>query len=260
MSTNTALSTETKPVQLYLDLLKGCLTRLLHPDCHVSLEMLPTGEFSAEDRREGKDWPSQAETMIGLHRLDNIELCVTDVVERGIPGDLVETGVWRGGAVIFMRAILKALGDRDRVVWAVDSFEGLPKPGSSNHTADAADTLSEFNAYLGVSLDQVKSNFARYGLLDDQVQFVKGWFRDSLPSVPIHQIAVLRLDGDMYESTMDVLENLYSKVSVGGYVIVDDYGVYESCREAIRDFRNKYHIEDEIKTIDWSGVYWKRSR
>jgi len=260
MSTNTALSTETTSVQLYLDLLKGCLTRLLHPDSHVSLELLPTGEFNAEARREGKDWPSEAETMIGLHRLDNIESCVTDVLERGIPGDLVETGVWRGGAVIFMRAILKAYGDRDRIVWAVDSFEGLPKPGPSTHTADAADTLSEFNAYLGVSLDQVKSNFARYGLLDDQVQFVKGWFRDSLPSVPINKIAVLRLDGDMYESTMDVLENLYSKVSPGGYVIVDDYGVYESCKAAIHDFRNKYHIEDEIKTIDWSGVYWRHSR
>lgn len=159
-----------------------------------------------------------------------------------------------------MRAVLKALGDRDRVVWAVDSFEGLPKPDVSRHPVDAADTLSEFNAYLGVSVEQVKSNFARYGLLDDQVQFVKGWFRDSLPSAPINRIAVLRLDGDMYGSTMDVLENLYSRVSPGGYVIVDDYGVYQSCRTAIHDFRDKYHIEDEIKTIDWSGVYWKRSR
>jgi hypothetical protein len=236
------------------------LTRLLHPDSQVSLELLPTGNFDPEARREGKDWPSEAETMIGLHRLNNIESCVTEVLDKRVPGDLVETGVWRGGAAIFMRALLKAFGDRDRIVWAVDSFEGLPKPGTSSHTADAADTLSEFNAYLGVSLDQVKSNFARYGLLDDQVQFVKGWFRDSLPSAPINQIAVLRLDGDMYESTMEVLENLYSKVSPGGYVIVDDYGVYESCKAAIHDFRNECHIEDEIKTIDWSGVYWKRSR
>src|SRR5271163_919464 len=124
MPTMTALSTETTTLHLYLDLLKGCLTRLVHPDSLMNRELVPTGQFDPEARREGKDWPSEAETMIGMKRLDNIEFCLTDVLERKVPGDLVETGIWRGGAAIFMRAILKACGDRDRVVWAVDSFEG----------------------------------------------------------------------------------------------------------------------------------------
>jgi hypothetical protein len=249
----------TTAVHLYLDLLKGCLTRLLFPDCCMNIELVPTGQFGADARREGKDWPSEAMTMIGMARLDNIHKIVIDVLDRNVPGDLVETGVWRGGAAILMRAILKACDDRDRFVWAVDSFEGLPVADPERYPADKDDTLAQFNAYLGVSVEQVQSNFAHYGLLDEKVIFLKGFFRDSLPNSPIETISVLRLDGDMYESTMDVLENLYFKVSPGGYVIVDDYGVYESCRKAINDFRAKYGIEDEIHEIDWSGVYWQCS-
>jgi O-methyltransferase len=85
---------------------------------------------------------------------------------------------------------------------------------------------------LAVSLEQVKANFDRYGLLDDQVRFLKGWFRDTLPVAPIERLAVLRLDGDMYESPMDTLVNLYPKLSEGGYVIVDDYGAIPACRQA----------------------------
>jgi O-methyltransferase len=112
---------------------------------------------------------------------------------------------------------------------------------------------------LAVSLDEVKNNFSRYGLLDQQVIFLKGWFKNTLPDASIHQIAVLRMDGDMYESTIDALNNLYSKVSVGGFVIVDDYNYIDSCKQAVNDFREAHGIQDEIITIDWTGVYWKRS-
>ncbi|RPH80243.1 MAG: hypothetical protein EHM80_05790, partial [Nitrospiraceae bacterium] len=85
-----------------------------------------------------------------------------------------------------------------------------------------------------------------------------GWFRDTLPTAPISQLAVLRLDGDLYESTMDALNALYPKVSPGGFVVVDDYGL-PTCRAAIDDFRRARGIIDPIHRIDWTGVFWQRS-
>lgn len=243
---------------LYLDLLKGCLTRLLFPDSSVNRDFQPTGHFDAEARRHGRDWPSEAETMVGQKRLDNLQSCITSALREGIPGDLVETGVWRGGTAILMRAVLEAYGDRERLVWVVDSFEGLPRPDPSRYPEDAEDRLWESNAYLGVPLEKVRSNFARYGLLDEQVRFLEGWFKDTLAAAPMERIAVLRLDGDMYESTMDVLTNLYSRVSHGGYVIVDDYGALENCRAAVDDFRGRHKILARMEQVDWTGVYWKR--
>ena len=108
-------------------------------------------------------------------------------------------------------------------------------------------------------LEHVKENFQRYGLLDEQVRFVKGWFRDTLPHVPIERLAVLRLDGDLYESTIQALDGLYHKLSPGGFVIVDDYGNVPACRQAVDDFRAHEGITDLIMPIDWGGVYWRRS-
>jgi hypothetical protein len=100
----------------------------------------------------------------------------------------------------------------------------------------------------------------RPGLLDEQVRFLPGWFSDTLPTAPIERLAVLRLDGDMYGSTMEALEALYPKLSVGGYVIVDDYGAVPQCKEAVTDFRAAHQIIDPMETVDWTGVYWQRGR
>ena len=124
-----------------------------------------------------------------------------------------------------------------------------PTQGDQHHT----------QIELAISVEQVEENFRRYDLLDDQVKFLKGWFSDTLPTAPIEKIAVLRLDGDMYASTMDALEPLYDKVPVGGYVIVDDYGAVKACAEAIHDFRDARGITDELVEIDWAGVYWRKS-
>lgn len=196
--------------------------------------------------------------MIGLRRLESLEQCVLQALSENVPGDLVETGVWRGGASILMKAVLAALEEHERKVWVVDSFQGLPRPDPTRFPADAGPALSDFNAYLGVSLDEVKANFARYGLLNEQVRFIEGWFSESLPNAPIERIAVLRADGDLYESTMDILDNLYGKVSPGGFIIIDDYGALQSCRSAVDDFRAAHGITDAIQTIDWTGVYWRR--
>jgi O-methyltransferase len=267
---------------LYLDLLKACLTRRVFGESYKAVH-LPRGslrrllvsllqsvlnrlasrriEFvyraTSEERDQGRYWPMESETMIGLHRLDNLQYCITDVVHCGVPGDLIETGVWRGGASIFMRAILKVYGDTHRRVWVADSFQGLPRPDAERYPADAGDDLWTFEP-LAVSLDRVKANFERYGLLDEQVRFLPGWFRDTLPAAPIERLSVLRLDGDLYESTIVALRSLYPKLSAGGYVIVDDYGAIPGCRQAVHDFRSEQGISEEMVAIDWSGVYWQR--
>lgn len=217
------------------------------------------GKKEREDiRRNGSDWPVRAHTMIGMKRLDNLQFCVESVINDGIKGDLIETGVWRGGACIFMRAILKAYGDTARTVWAADSFAGLPTPNAEVYQADAGDKHHTFVNYLGVSRQEVEENFRSYNLLDAQVRFIEGWFKDTLPDAPIDHLAVLRLDGDMYESTIQALEALYHKLSSGGFVIIDDYFL-GPCRQAVTDFRSNNHISGEIVDIDGMGVYWRKS-
>lgn len=214
--------------------------------------VVKTRKFVAENREEGKDWPLIGYTMTGHKRLNNVQHCMEDVLQNNIPGDFIETGAWRGGTTIFMRGLLKAYGVTNRKVWVADSFEGLPPPKNKDDGWD----LSQVD-YLKVSLEQVQANFAKFDLLDAQVEFIKGWFCDSLPNAAVKNIAVLRLDGDMYSSTMDALQNLYDKVSKGGYVIVDDYHSWPSCKQAVTDFLAARALQPEIRTIDWSGVYWR---
>jgi len=268
----------------YLDLLKRCLTADLYDESAWSVLtgwrsgygglaqtvrraaanflkrrnvlLIRTRPFEAELRAEGTDWPAFGYTMIGTRRLDNVESCIRAAVRDRVPGDLIETGVWRGGSAIFMRAVLKQLGVTDRTVWAADSFEGLPKPSHVHDQEDKAWDMSQ-NPYLAVSLEQVQDNFRRFGLLDNQVRFLKGWFRDTLPTAPIERLALLRLDGDMYESTMDSLDHLYGKVSPGGFVIVDDYAGWPACRLAVDRFRASHGVTAELFPIAGGAAFWR---
>jgi O-methyltransferase len=230
---------------LYLDLMARCLTDWIYDD------------LNDQARAEGRDWPARAHTMIGLKRLASLRACVETVLDDRVPGDLIETGVWRGGTTIFMRAILKARGVTDRLVWVADSFAGLPPPDTARFPSDEGITLHLFSQ-LAVSLESVRENFRRYGLLDEQVRFLKGWFRDTLPTAPIRRLAVLRLGGDLYESTIQALDALYPKLSPGGYLIVDDYGNVAACRQAVHDYRAEHRVTEAIERIDWGGVFWRR--
>ncbi|MDR5172939.1 sulfotransferase family 2 domain-containing protein [Methylobacillus flagellatus] len=239
----------------YLTLLQQCLTGALYGD--RSFAPFGNRDYQPQLRERGLDWPERAQTMIGNKRLANlVELC-TSLIEEGVPGDLIETGVWRGGACIMMRAILLANGDTSRRVWVADSFEGLPPGNKSQYPEDAN---SDFHSYpeLAVSLEEVRQNFASFGLLDDQVAFLKGWFKDTLPGAAIDQLALIRLDGDMYESTMDALTTLYPKLSQNGYIIIDDYHVVPACKAAVTDYCTSTGINPEFIEIDGVGVYWKK--
>jgi O-methyltransferase len=237
----------TPPEKLYLDLLERSLTDALDPSADAP---------KAPAKFQGTGWPAHAPTMVGEARLRNVRRCVENVLSADVPGDLIEAGVWRGGVTILMRGILAAHRVTDRSVWVADSFRGLPPPDPERYPADKDDELHR-EAPLAVSVDEVRENFSRYGLLDDQVRFLEGWFRETLPTVRDRTWAVVRLDGDMYESTMDGLRNLYPGLAVGGYLIVDDYAL-PACAEAVHDYRESEGIGDEIERIDWTGVFWQR--
>lgn len=239
----------------YLELVAKTLDGTIYDD-----DPLPsngTGVFDATLREYGWDWPSKAFTMVGSRRLRNFRTLIESVIGEGVPGDIVETGVWRGGACIMARAVLKAYDVTDRKIIACDSFEGLPPPNEEQFPSDKGSNFHEY-ADLSVSLEKVKDNFARFGLLDEQVVFLKGWFRDTMKDVPSEKIAVLRLDGDMYESTIDPLNHLFDRVSPGGYVIVDDYRVVPASKDAVHDFLDARGLTPEIIEIDGVGVYFRK--
>mgnify|MGYP003393518046 CR=1 FL=1 len=223
----------------------------------IKAKFIRCNDYNESMRILGCDWPPMAHTMIGIRGLDNLQHCVVEVIKNNIPGDLIETGIWRGGATIFMRAILKAYGVGNRKVWVADSFEGLPKPDEIRYPHDKGDKLY-MEQFLAVPVEQVKKNFQKYGLLDSQVIFLKGWFKDTLPSAPIQKLAVARLDGDMYQSTMDALNSLYHRISAGGFIIIDDYGL-KGAKAAVDDFRKEHAISDEMIAIEGTRVYWKKS-
>jgi O-methyltransferase len=259
---------------LYLDLMRRNLTRygmhermpsrwpvrrrVLFKTVNAVLPVLNNASPFSKDKRElGIDWPAEAETMIGMKRLTSLQQCVETVLADDVPGDLVECGVWRGGACILMRAVLAAYGDDTRSVWVADSFQGLPRPDTVNYKADKGVRLDLFSGILGVPEAEVRANFERYGLLDDQVRFLPGWFKDTLHDAPIDRIAVLRLDGDLYESTIQALDALYPRLSTGGFCIIDDY-VVPACRQAVADYRADHDISAEIVDIDGIGVMWRK--
>ena len=245
---------------LYLDLLKATLTGMIYQDPAIPATW---GEFVVPDTYQedlrviGIDWPQHAPCMIGPVRLGNVQSCVETILADGIPGDLAEAGTWRGGTVIWMRALLKVAGVTDRNVWAMDSFAGLPGDGR-------AEGFTGPQHRLAVPFEEVAANFARYGLLDGQVRFWPGWFHESLPHVPVKELAVLRMDADLASSTTDILVNLYPKVSPGGFIIVDDWTM--PARQATEKYRAEHGITDPIQPVvesaEFGGplaVFWRKT-
>ena len=172
---------------------------------------------------------------------------------------LYPKGVWRGGASVFARAVMSAYGETDkRVSYVCDSFQGLPPGDKALHERDEG---WDHTKYLEVPTEVVANNFLKYGLLDSNVIFAKGFFNETMPplSERIETLAIMRLDGDMYESTVDVLYNLYDKLSVGGYVIMDDWTGFPS-KIAVEDFFKVHGINPKIVFIDGLSVYWKKDK
>jgi O-methyltransferase len=248
---------------LYLNTLRDTLTGETYQDGCVARRSLrrllrPLGihlgrPMSRAERHQGRVWPETGLTMVGTARLDNIRHCLESCIENDVPGAFVECGVWRGGASIFAAAVIEANGC-NREVYLCDSFEGLPRP---EHKLDVLDSVHFWKDadVLAVSEEQVRDNFRRFHLDHPNVRFIKGWFKDTLESLPCQQIAVLRADGDMYDSTREILK-LHERISPGGFCIIDDYGTVEACRRAVDEFLSG-RPELKPQEIDYASVYWR---
>ena len=207
-----------------------------------------------ESRRVGRDWPQRAHTMVGRERLRNLENCLNYVRKNNIDGDFIETGVWRGGACIFVKKYLD-MYEMNRKVFVADSFKGLPPPEIPQDEGANYHMFPE----LAISLEKVTSYFKQYGCLDDNVVFLEGWFKDTLPNnEKIEKLSILRMDGDMYKSTMDVFESCYHKLSVGGFCIIDDWCIPD-CREAVEDWWKILGVSPAYVDIDGSSIYWQKN-
>lgn len=205
-------------------------------------------------------------TMLREQDLENIANLIKVSISKGLGGDFLEAGVWRGGGSIVAKAAVQAYANNNKTVYVCDSFLGLPKP-DEKWKADKYDThflLSD----LPVSKDEVERNFQLNGLLDEKVLFFKGYFKESMPTVRRHvrKLAVLRLDGDMYSSTMEVLGELYDRVEMGGYVIVDDWKL-PGAHAAIHDFFDCFNftksfvgIGAEDKPFTRAGTRWRHNK
>lgn len=249
----------------YLDLLALALCDLAGAGTMSVHRRLGRGVFARELMAEemelriaGEDWPLHGISMAGLRRLRDLRRCVEDVVADGVEGDLIETGCWRGGASIMMRATLDSLGAADRTLWVCDSFAGFPLPDLEQFPQDGfLEDLATFD-FFAAPLEDVKQNFARFGV-DEGVEFVPGFFDETLPGMAGKKFSVIRLDGDTYEATMLALDSLYAGLAVGGYLIIDDYQLIDECEEAVQDFRKRHGIEEPIEPIDEIAARWRRT-
>ncbi len=306
---------DASPQHLYIDLMKRTVSNIIYEDAPFSFydderKPLIADRFRLDRRVNGEDAPREAHTMVGIQRLNNLQRCVETILQENVPGDLLEAGVLRGGAAIFLRSILKAYNITDRRVIACDTFRSTLRPGR-NFAIDLFLRLLSLiamipskklhraifdlslkvpaemrsfpftktpsdEAIFGVifvlrhvrwffqphkdqtGLPAVKSHFARYGLLDQQVQFIEGFFSDSLPTAALDKLALIRLDGDLYESTRDAIVPLYPKLSPGGYCVVDDYYAFTDCQRAIDEYRAEHGITAELHRIDKMAVYWRK--
>jgi len=200
-------------------------------------------------RLKGGDWPYVGHTMVGHMRIDNIRMALEDVINNNVPGDFLEMGVWRGGACAYARAVLNVYEQRDRSVHLFDAFESIAGYGGSSK-------------FLANTEAQVKHNLDKYEL-SEGTYFHKGLFKDTVPSFAkafTGQIAVLRIDGNYYDSYQDAMYYLYDKVPVGGYVIFDDIMSHSAVRRFWEDFKRDQGVPEDITPIDDHSAYFKKTK
>jgi O-methyltransferase len=237
----------------YLDLLKRSLTNYAYLGGITPFERFRCVTHYDTAASQWRIEPlARPATLLSKTQLDLIEEAVLILEERGVPGDFIEAGVWRGGAVALMRGLIKAYGIKDRKVVAADSFAGIPKNVRTMH-----DPVDKWSDRWVASLEDVRGNLDRFGLLDDKIEFLVGFFADTLHRLAGRRFALIRLDSDSYESVETSLIHLYPLLSKGGVLIIDDWHL-SGCRAAVLDYRTHHAITDEIKVVD-GNAYWVKT-
>jgi O-methyltransferase len=184
-------------------------------------------------------------TMVTNKNLITLYRLVQRVNKLGLPGDIVECGVWNGGSA----AVMGWANNREtrncmnRTIWLFDSFQGLPRPTEKDGKPERE---NYFKGWCKGDVNKVRRIFARLGVPVDLVKIVPGWFEHTLKTAPVDRIAILHIDADWYESVKLVLNVFYDKVVPGGFVILNDYGAWPGCNQAIAD----YFVEHDFRHIE----------
>jgi len=189
---------------------------------------------------------------------DELKLIVDNIYDKKIDGDIIEAGVWSGATAIYLKALLESK-NINKSIWLLDAFEdGF---NLENYTKEkditAIKKITSWKGLKSPSFNNVVDNFKKFDLWDDSIKIIKGDIFKTYTHCNPLKISILRIDLDFYESTDFMLRNFYERVSEGGYIIIDDYGVDEfSCKEAVDKFRNDYNITSELKRIGDFVAYW----
>jgi O-methyltransferase len=198
-------------------------------------------------------------TMTSRSRIAALCRSIEFVIRHDIPGDIVECGVWKGGSMMAAALRLQQLGDQHRKIYLYDTFEGMTAPtdvDKDNRGRSAAARMQAEGTggfWFRQPLEEVRRNLASTGFDAQRLVFVKGPVEQTIPHQIPDQIAILRLDTDWYESTKHELEHLYPRLSVGGSLILDDYGYWRGSRKAVDEYIEQHHLKLLLHRIDHSG-------
>lgn len=245
---------------------------------NIKMQLIGTSRKYPRDIFDGDDQDAVCHYDC-YRRATMLEPLASCIFRENVPGDFVEAGVYRGGITIFFAAMMMAKGEfGQRKIWVADSFAGLPPAGYAVRTSQ---NLSQqqigkmvgryTEGKLRATLERVQQNFESFlnvSVDDDRVRYVPGFFNDSLPGAPVKQLALLRADSDLYSSTYETLAALYPRLSIGGFVVFDDYKLAQA-RAAIVAFRREKGItspvwgsardlEPPFQTLD-RMAFWRKS-
>ena len=197
-------------------------------------------------------WKVNPYTMLSYRRLSTLHELACRFVRTKQSGSFIECGVRNGGSAAVMAAA--ARNSNNRHVWLFDSWEGLPEPDKRDFTGNPEQVKK--GKYLG-SEDKVKEIlFGGLKLDSARIHLIKGWFSDNLPRTEIGKIALLHLDCDLYESVKFCLDTLYDDVIEGGCIVIDDYGYWSGCKEAVDEFIKYRKLKVDLIRVDSQGVYF----
>ncbi|MGQ0683677.1 TylF/MycF/NovP-related O-methyltransferase [Bradyrhizobium sp.] len=205
----------------------------------------------------------RAFTMTSFERMYALYKAVDFIEQAGIPGSIVECGVWRGGSMMVVAHRLLALGRCDRDLYLFDTYEGLPRPDEvkdvdvwGNRAIDGwlpRQTGDESSHWAEASLEEVHANLLSTGYPEARLHLVKGMVERTIPAKAPVAIALLRLDTDWYASTKHEMEQLFPRLARNGILIIDDYGHFEGARQAVDEYIAEHRLPVLLNRIDYSG-------
>jgi len=196
-------------------------------------------------------------TLVGPERIHNLFVLARRIEDEQIPGDVIECGICNGGTGALL-AHFATHSRLNRTIWLLDSFEGMPEPTPEDGDGPGGDAAKKHVGAERGDIKRVKSVLEQAGADGGRVRILPGWFHDTFPSVIAPQIALLNVDADWYESVKLCLDTFYDRVSVGGFVSIDDYGHWPGCRRAVDEFFRARGLQPTLHAVDYTCRWFRK--